>query len=232
MKFKITAEEWNGLDEGIRGLYKEQDGAYVLQVEGLPELPTPPAPADDTAGLKSALEKERTRAKELEKQLKSLGKTPEEITTILAEYQKQQDANKTEAEKLREAAARAEKEKADLATKIAELEASAKAKEIEALRIRIASEKGFQIELADRLRGETEEELRADADAMSAFFVPKTQETPNPTPQPKPVASPATPVATKTTGPVAIKDQYEEGLKRAQEINEASKKKETLLPSY
>jgi hypothetical protein len=46
-------------------------------------------------------------------------------------------------------------------------EAAAKKAEAGALRMRIAAEKGLPSELAERLRGDTEEELRADAEGLS-----------------------------------------------------------------
>jgi hypothetical protein len=102
LKLNITADEWKELDEGFRELYGEKDGKYALQVDGL---------EDATAGLKSALEKEREKSKGLEKQLKPLdGKTPEEIKAILEEHKKAQDESKTEAEQLKEAIAKAQAE--------------------------------------------------------------------------------------------------------------------------
>ena len=70
LKLKVNADEYKGLPEGIRGFYEEKDGSYVLGVEGV----------EDTSGLKSALEKERKTARELEKlakQYQGLGKSPE-----------------------------------------------------------------------------------------------------------------------------------------------------------
>jgi hypothetical protein len=61
LKFIVTAEEWNALAERVRELYSEKDGKYELQVDNLPASPTPP---EDTAALKSALTKEREKAKE------------------------------------------------------------------------------------------------------------------------------------------------------------------------
>lgn len=46
------------------------------------------------------------------------------------------------------------------------LQAELKAREVENLRLRIASSKGLPNELVERLRGETEEELSKDADAL------------------------------------------------------------------
>ena len=76
LKLKVTADEYKKLDEGIKGLYEEKDGGYVLSIDGL----------EDTSGLKSALEKERKARSDFEKLSKAfqgLGKTPEEIAELL-----------------------------------------------------------------------------------------------------------------------------------------------------
>lgn len=88
LKLKVSADEYKGLAEGIRGLYEEKDGGYVLAVDGI----------EDTSGLKSALEKERKSRSDYEKAARSwqaLGKSPEEIAEIL---QKQADAEKAKLE--------------------------------------------------------------------------------------------------------------------------------------
>ena len=61
MALKLIVDSLDGLDEGTKGLYAEKDGKYRLDVEGL----------EDTSGLKSALEKERTARRELEKRAKA-----------------------------------------------------------------------------------------------------------------------------------------------------------------
>lgn len=89
LKFKITKAEWEGLDEGIKGLYEEKDGEYALGVEGI----------EDTSGLKSALAKERSEREKYAKQAKAwetLGKTPEEIQELVAQ---QAEAEKKRLEK-------------------------------------------------------------------------------------------------------------------------------------
>lgn len=76
LKLKVTADEWKSLDEGIKGLYEEKDGGYVLSIDGL----------EDTNGLKSALEKERKARSEYEKtvrQYQGLGKSPDEIAELV-----------------------------------------------------------------------------------------------------------------------------------------------------
>ena len=86
LKLKVTADEFEGLDEGIKGLYEERDGEYALPVEGI----------EDTGGLKSALEKERKAARDASKRLKDyegLGLSAEEIAQ-LKEAQRQAEEDK------------------------------------------------------------------------------------------------------------------------------------------
>ena len=61
MALKLTLDSLDGLDDGVKSLYAEKDGKYRLDVEGI----------EDTSGLKSALEKERTARRELEKRAKA-----------------------------------------------------------------------------------------------------------------------------------------------------------------
>ena len=88
LKMKLTAEECGSLPEGIRGLYEEKDGAFVLSVDGI----------EDTSGLKSALEKERRARSEYERaarQYQGLGKSPEEIAELV---RAQEDTEKSRLE--------------------------------------------------------------------------------------------------------------------------------------
>lgn len=82
----MTADSLDAIPEAQRALYKEANGKFVLDVDGL----------EDTSGLKSALEKERTAARNASKQAsawQSLGKTPEEIQELL-EAQRQAEEKK------------------------------------------------------------------------------------------------------------------------------------------
>lgn len=97
LKLKITAEEFGKLDESIQGLYEDKDGEYILSVDGI----------EDNSGLKSALEKERKRARELEKTAKAyegVGMTPEEIAELVKAREEAEKASlekKGEWEKLK-----------------------------------------------------------------------------------------------------------------------------------
>ena len=63
-------------------------------------------------------------------------------------------------------------------TTIAELTAKNKAYEISSAKMRIASETGIPLELSDKLSGETDEEIRADAEKL-AKYTRKGQPTPD-----------------------------------------------------
>ena len=75
---------------------------------------------------------------------------------------------------------------AELTQQITDLTAKNTAAELGALRTRIAHETGLPFELADRLNGSTEEEIRKDAEVFAKFTAPKEQ--------PSPDYSPETPV--------------------------------------
>lgn len=84
MALKLVVDSLNDIPEALRSLYKEDGGKFRLEVDGV----------EDSAGLKSALEKERASARAYEKQVKqwqSLGKTPEEIGALLDEARKQDE---------------------------------------------------------------------------------------------------------------------------------------------
>lgn len=57
--------------------------------------------------------------------------------------------------------------------KLADLTAKSKKMEISGLKTKIAHEKGIPFELAERLSGETAEEITADADALAKFAKPQ-----------------------------------------------------------
>lgn len=59
MPLPITVDSLDSIDESARSFYVEADGKYRLDVDGL----------EDTSGLKSALEKERTASKDAKRKL-------------------------------------------------------------------------------------------------------------------------------------------------------------------
>lgn len=88
MPLPFTVEVIDSIPEPQRGLYKESNGKFVLDVEGY----------EDTSGLKSALQKEREAAKSATKQAQawaSLGKSPEEIQQLLEAQRKAEEEKAT-----------------------------------------------------------------------------------------------------------------------------------------
>lgn len=119
----------------------------------------PPAPVTDPAKHESAKSTEpepktvpyerfkevNDKANDLEKRLKAI-----------------EDEKKAADEK-------ALKDKEDFKTLYEQEQAKNKAKESELLRLRVAQKKGLPADLVDRLKGETEQELEADADKLLTF---------------------------------------------------------------
>lgn len=88
MPLPFSVEVIDSIPEQQRSLYKESNGKYVLDVDGY----------EDTAGLKSALQKEREAAKTATKQAQawsSLGKSPEEIQQLLEAQRKAEEEKAT-----------------------------------------------------------------------------------------------------------------------------------------
>lgn len=71
------------------------------------------------------------------------------------------------------------------ANTIADLQKQVKGFETAALRQRIAREKGIPPEMADRLSGETEKDIRADADVVAGIFKSAKGPAPLFNPEPK-----------------------------------------------
>ena len=216
MKYRITKAEHEEMSAEIREFYRADGEGFLLVVEGLDEPKAEPVktPSEDVSGLKSALEKKKREADELKEKLRTY-----------------EDAQKTETERLKDAAERAEQEKNEALAKLAEAEKAAKAREVEAIRLKVAAEKGLKIDLADRLRGETEDEIRADAETLSAFFVPAGQGEPsregnNPPHAKPPVGAPAQPPAAPSTPAEKTDlDRMKEGAERAKREAEAAKQR-------
>jgi len=93
----LVVDDINAVPEAIRSLYSEDGGKFRLNVKGI-------EPVD---GLKSALEKERKAARELEKKVRrweSLGKSDEEIADLVKkaeEHELSEAERKGEWDKLR-----------------------------------------------------------------------------------------------------------------------------------
>lgn len=134
-------------------------------VEGVEETVDSNAPAEDAKTFDEAYVKElrqeaakyRTQNKELQEKAKA--------------YDEYVDSQKSEQEKQAEALSTAEKERDALRSEL--------------LRMKIASAKNLPASLVDRLRGETEEEMMADADnlleGLKSSFVEKKSASPQET---------------------------------------------------
>lgn len=86
---KLNVDSLEAVDEPFRTLYEQDGDKFKLKVEGI----------EDTTGLKTALQKERKTASDLQKQTnawKAIGRTPEEIQELL---EAQEARQLTEAEK-------------------------------------------------------------------------------------------------------------------------------------
>ncbi len=85
MAMQFTVDKLDSIPEAQRGLYKQDGDKFRLDLDGY----------EDPIGLKSALDKERKRAGDLEKQSKAwtaMGKTPEEIQAMVdAQAQAERD---------------------------------------------------------------------------------------------------------------------------------------------
>ncbi len=121
---------------------------------------------DVTANLsdagKKALTEERKARAAAERQARSAQKQLDELGKRLQEFE---DRDKTEAQKLAEGKAEAERE-------------AATAKQ-ELMRYRVAASKKLPAELADRLKGATEEEMAEDADRLLEVFGAQKAQTPS-----------------------------------------------------
>lgn len=91
---------------------------------------------------------------------KALKKANKEAETLRLRVKEFEDATKTEQDKLTERTAKAEKAAADAHR--------------DYLRLKVGTAKGLDPELAERLRGDDEAEMAADADRLAQAFRPKT----------------------------------------------------------
>ena len=115
--------------------------------------PSTPDPSDalGESGEK-ALEAWKSRAREAEKAAKRVKALEAELQTI-------RDKDKSESERLTE--------------RLSEAEKRAERAERASLRFKVGNAKGLPARLTERLQGDTEEEMAADADALLAEMKPK-----------------------------------------------------------
>lgn len=78
---------------------------------------------------------------------------------------------------------KAQKAAADADARAADFQAQIKARDVEILRQRVANELKLPTELVDRLRGDDEESIRADAKSLAAI-IPAANGNPRPKPDP------------------------------------------------
>ena len=120
---------------------------------------------------------------QIEKVLESHGKTIKAYKEKLVDYDDIKEENKT----LKDTVTTLEnslKEFEGYEDKLTEKDNLIKDYEIKNLKYRIANENGIPLELASKLTGETEEELKKDAETLSSFIT-KKQTLPLRTTEPK-----------------------------------------------
>nr|DAP03076.1 MAG TPA: protein of unknown function (DUF4355) [Caudoviricetes sp.] len=170
----ISASEFNGGGKAESGAQSEAEATPEAKPEAVNvETAKPDEGASDDDALgdagKKALHAEREARKEAEKRLKELDARVKEF----------EDRDKTEQERAQEHLER-------LTGDLDATRASLAAAELNLARVEVAHAKGIPAELVPRLRGETREELEADADALLEIVGKREAEAPR---KPKPVGS-------------------------------------------
>lgn len=168
----ISASEFNGGGKADSEVKPEAEVKPEVQAETVnTESDNEGASNDDALGEagKKALNAEREARKEAEKRLKELDARVKEF----------EDRDKTEQERAQEHLER-------LTGDLDATRASLAAAELNLARVEVAHAKGIPTELVPRLRGETREELEADADALLEIVGKREAEAPR---KPKPVGS-------------------------------------------
>jgi hypothetical protein len=121
-------------------------------------------------------------------------KSPESKEAVLADLAKEREArkaaekaakeNRSAAQKLAELEESQKTEQQKLADQLAAVTAERDAAHGQLLRHRVAVAKGLTADLVDRLRGDTEDELSADADQLLALVSKKDDSETRPGPRP------------------------------------------------
>jgi hypothetical protein len=122
--------------------------------------PAPPAdpPKDVPADEPFDVDRAKAKISKANSEAANLRKRVKELEPLAQKAKDLEDAQKSEGQKLNDAKSKAEKDAASAAA--------------EAARLRVALKKGLTEVQAKRLVGETEEELKADADELLASFKP------------------------------------------------------------
>ncbi len=119
MTLKLQTDTLDGLPEAVHGFYEKTDNGFRLKVDGL----------EDTAGLKSALQKEREAAK-MAREYEKLGLKPDEILALKAEREKAEEERARKAGEFDQLRAKIKSQhEAELAAIKAEYEAVAKSEQ-------------------------------------------------------------------------------------------------------
>lgn len=145
----------------------------TTETEGAPEAP-------DEAG-KEELTPEQLRAalKAARADAAKWRTSYREAEPLVQKAKDLEEANKTEAQKLAEQLAEAQRNGETAASQLARVNAAIKA--------RLFDENGdLDMDLVDRLRGKTPEELEEDAQKLAVRFARKPSDTPTPSPGTKP----------------------------------------------
>lgn len=121
MKSVLTKEEFEGLNDAFKPEYKESDGIYILDVDGIDDHPS-------VKGLKGAYTAEKDKRSNAAKRLEELE----------AERRRIEEEKLSEQQKYKELAEIKDKESKEYATKLKELQDAVTAKEIESRANRIA----------------------------------------------------------------------------------------------
>lgn len=100
-------------------------------------------------------------------------KSEESKRAVLADLAKERDARQALEVRLKEFEDRDKTELQRLEERAAAAEKAAADRESALLRYRVATAKNLPADLVDRLKGDTEEELSADADALLALIPPR-----------------------------------------------------------
>ena len=153
LKNGLTKEDYEKLSDELKAHYKEVGGVYNVDLEG----------GEDHEKLKALAEEQAAKAKTAQKELDDAKKELEK------HKKEQEEASKSKGSELEHMNAVVEQLRKDLEEQTMKL----KLADLAALKARVCETVGLTKELAERLRGETEEELTVDAKALKALVPDK-----------------------------------------------------------
>lgn len=111
-------------------------------------------------------------------------KSPESKEAVLADLKRERDARKAAEKKIQEFEDAQKTDLEKLTGRAERAEATASTLEAENARLRVAISKGLPVDLVDRLKGDSEDELAEDADKLLALVAPPQTDTQAPGPRP------------------------------------------------